>query len=172
MFVGMAAVISDRGVKAVVAQGGQEDHQRAKAIAEDPTPAVALREVAYFVDGVLEVLGACVSVISPVQTKAVLPVGLGSDIKVDAWLLPPEQVWRNRKEALCRKLVAVFADVGVHPEQFLQNDNSRSRRGLRSCDIGGERAVMAFYRDVIRHFVLPGRPDPARISGDASRVVE
>jgi hypothetical protein len=49
----------------------------------------------------------------------VLPVGLGGDIKVDAWFLPPEQVWGNRKEALCRKLVAVLADVGVHPEQFL-----------------------------------------------------
>ena len=52
--------------------------------------AVALREVAYGVDGVLDVLCARISVISPVQTKAVLPVGLGGNSEVDARLLPPE----------------------------------------------------------------------------------
>jgi len=37
-------------------------------------------------------------------------------------------VWRDRKGPLFRKLVAGLANVGVHPEQFLQNDNSRSWR--------------------------------------------
>src|SRR5438445_4234649 len=73
---------------------------------------------------------------------------------MDARLLPPEQVWRDRKEALFRQFVGGLADVGVHPEQLLQNDNGGSRRGLRSCDIGGERAVMSFYGDVIVHCVL------------------
>src|SRR4029077_7169622 len=136
IFFSLAAVISDGSVDAVVAHGGQEDHQRAEAIAEDGNPAVALREVAYCVHGVLDVLRARVSVISSVQTKAVLPVGLGGNIKVDAGLLPPEQVGRYRKEASFRQFVAGLADVGVHPEQLLQNDNGRSRRGLRSCDIG------------------------------------
>ena len=72
-------MISDRGVDAVAAHGCQEDHQRAEAIAEEGDLAVALREVAYGVDGVLDVLCARVSVISPVQTKAVLPVGLGGN---------------------------------------------------------------------------------------------
>jgi len=91
--------------------------------------------------------------------------GLGGYIKVDAWLLPPEQVWSNRKEALCCELVAVLADVGVHTEQFLQNDNSRSRRGLRFCDVSGERAIPSFYGDVILHFVLEAARS-SRISAD------
>jgi hypothetical protein len=69
-------VISDGSVHAVIPHGCQEDHQRTKAIAEDGNLALALREVAYCVDGVLNVLDTRVSVISPVQTKAVLPVGL------------------------------------------------------------------------------------------------
>src|SRR4029077_20617918 len=110
IFFSIAAVISDCGVDAVAAHGCQEDHQPAEAIAEDGNPAVALREVAYCVEGVLDVLGARVSVIRSVQTKAVLPVGLGGNIEVDARLLPPEQVWRDRKEALLRQFVAVLAD--------------------------------------------------------------
>src|SRR6266568_5534346 len=85
---------------------------------------------------------------------------------MDARLLPPEQVWRDRKEALFRQFVAGLADVGVHPEQLLQNDNGGSRRGLRSCDIGGERAVMSFYGDVIVHCVLLRRRPFIRASAD------
>src|SRR6266852_5254466 len=142
----------------MAAHGCQEDHQRAEAIAEDRNLAVALREVAYCVDGVLDVFGAHASVISSVQTKAVLPVGLGGNIKVDARLLPPEQVWRDRKEALFRQFVAVLANVGVHSKHLLQHNDGGSRQGLRSCDIGGERAVMSFYGDSILHCVLLRRP--------------
>ena len=56
IFLGIAAVISDRGVDTMAAHGCQEDHQRAEAIAEDGNLAVALRWVAYCVDGVLDVL--------------------------------------------------------------------------------------------------------------------
>src|SRR5271156_711221 len=151
MFFSIAAVISDRCVDAVAAHGCQENHQRTETIAEDANPAVALREVAHCVDGVLDVLGTGVSVINSVQTKAVLPVGLGGNTKVDARLLPPEEVWRDRKETLFRKFVAGFADVGVHPEQFLQNDNGGSRQGLRSRYIGAESAILSFDGDVILH---------------------
>ena len=107
------------------------------------------------VDGVLDVLDARVSVIGLVQTKAVLPVGLGGDvIKVDARLLTPEQIGRDREEALFRQFVAGLANVGVHPEQLLQNDNGGRRRRLRSCDIGAKRAVSAFNRDAIFHCAL------------------
>src|SRR5271156_6839623 len=99
-------MISDRSVDTVVAHGCEEDHQCAEAIAEDGNLTVALRQVADCVDGILDVLGASVSVISPVQTKAVLPIGLGGYIKVDARFLPPEQVWRDRNEALLRQFVA------------------------------------------------------------------
>src|SRR6266436_4894485 len=158
IFLSIGAVIPDRGVDAVVAHGCHKDHQRAEAIAEQGDLAVAFREIAYCVDGVLDVLCARVSVISSVQTKAVLPVSLGGNVKVNSRLLPPEQVWRNRKEALFCQFVAGLADVGVHPEQLLQNDNGRSRQSLRPRDIGGKRAVMSFYGDVIFHCVLQRRP--------------
>ncbi len=72
-----------------------------------------------------------------------LPVGLGGDTKVNARLLPPEQVGRDRKETLFCQFVAGLADVGVDPEQLLQNNDGGSRQGLRSCDIGVKRAVLA-----------------------------
>src|SRR5258708_12214467 len=144
ILLSIAAVISDRGVDAVAAHGCQEDHQRAEAIAEDGNLAVALREVAYCVDGVLDVLCARVSVISPVQTKAVLPVGLGGDIQVNARLLPPEQVWRNRKEALFCQFVAGLANVGVYPEQLLQNNYAGTRPNLPPRDIARKHPHAAF----------------------------
>src|ERR1700730_16062744 len=76
--------------------------------------------------------------------------------------------------ALFRKLVAGLADVGGHPEQFLQNDKSRRRRGHRTCDIGGERAVLSIYGDVILHCVLLRRPlssGPPPMSSAYSRSV-
>src|ERR1700690_1667138 len=170
IFLSIGTVIPDHGVDAVVAHGCHEDHQRAEAIAEQGNLAVAFRENAYCVDGVLYVRYARISVISRIETKTVLPVGFGGDVQVDARFLPPEQVWRDRKEALFRQFVAVLANVGVHTEQLLQNDNGRSLRGLRSCDIRGKRAVMPFYGDVILHCVLPRRllsssADVMRIGG-------
>ena len=76
IFLSIGAVIPDRGVDAVVAHGCHEDHQRAEAIAEQGNLAVAFREIAYCVDGVLDVLDAGISVISLIEAKAVVPVGL------------------------------------------------------------------------------------------------
>src|ERR1700719_2364427 len=53
VFVSIGAVIPDGSVDAVVAHGCHEDHQRAEAIAEQRNLAVAFREIAYCVDGVL-----------------------------------------------------------------------------------------------------------------------
>src|SRR5580700_8061152 len=65
----------------------------------------------------------------------------------------------------------MLADVGVHPEQLLQNNDGGSRHGFRSCDIGGKRAVMSVYGDVIVHCVLLRRrssgPPPMSSSGSA-----
>src|SRR5271169_2603141 len=66
----------------------------------------------------------------------------------------------------------MLADVGIHPEQLLQNNDRGSRHGFRSCYIGGERAVMSCYRDVILHCVLLRRrrssgPPPMSSSGPA-----
>src|SRR5208337_3245336 len=158
VFVSVGAVIPDRGVDAVVAHSCHEDHQRAEAIAEQRNLAVAFRETAYCIDGVFDVSDAGISVISRIEAKAVLPVSLGGDVQVDAWLLPPVQVWSEREVTLFRQFIAVLTNVGVHPKQFLQNDNGRSRCCLRSCDIGGERAVMSFDGDLIFHCVLLTQP--------------
>src|SRR5271154_3328472 len=93
IFLSIGAVIPDRGVDAVVADGCHEDHQRTEAIAEQGNLAVAFREIAYCVDGVLDVLYTGISVIRRIEAKAVLPVGFGGDVQVDARLLPPVQVW-------------------------------------------------------------------------------
>src|SRR5258708_33061939 len=64
IFLSIGAVIPDRGVDAIVAHGCHEDHQRAKAIAQQGNLTVAVRETAYCVDGVLYVPCARISVIS------------------------------------------------------------------------------------------------------------
>src|SRR5580704_4192061 len=71
VFVSIGAVIPDGSVDAVVAHSCHEDHQCAEAIAEQGNLAVAFRETAYCVDGVLDVLYAGISVISRIETKAV-----------------------------------------------------------------------------------------------------
>src|SRR5579863_1763210 len=86
---------------------------------------------------------------SGVENRAV-----GGNVQIDAWLLPPVQVWSEREVTLFRQFIAVLANVGVHPEQFLQNDNGRSQYCLRSRDIGGKCAVTSFNRDLIFHCVL------------------
>src|ERR1700722_9964276 len=158
IFLSIGAVIPDRGVDAVVADGCHKDHQRAEAIAEQGNLTLAFRKTAGCVNGVLYVPYARISVISRIEAKAVLPVGLGGDVQVDAWLLPPVQAWSEREVTLFRQFIAVLANVGVHPEQFLQNDNGGCRQSLRPRDIGGKRAVMSFYGDVIFHCVLLRRP--------------
>src|SRR3984957_9655402 len=107
IFLSIGAVIPDRGVDAVVTHGCHEDHQRAEAIAEQGNLAVAFREIAYCVDGVLDVLYAGISVISRIEAKAVLPVGFGGDVQVDARLLTPVQVWGDGEVALCRQFITV-----------------------------------------------------------------
>src|ERR1700678_570514 len=92
-----------------------------------------------------------ISVISRIEAKAAGPVGLEGDVQVDAWLLPPVQVWSEREVTLFRQFIAVFANVGVHPEQFLQNDDGRSRYSLGPRDVRGERTVVSFDGDVIFH---------------------
>src|ERR1700744_5068356 len=88
IFLSIGAVIPDRAVDAVVAHGCHENHQRAEAIAEQGNLAVTFREIAYCVDGVLDVLYAGISVISRIEAKTVVPVGFGGDVQVDARLLP------------------------------------------------------------------------------------
>src|SRR5271154_4538136 len=158
IFLSIGAVIPDCGVDAVVAHGCHEDHLRAEAIAEQGNFTVAFRETAYCVDGVLYIPYAGISVISRIEAKAVLPVSLGGDVQVDAWLLPPVQVWSEREVTLFRQFVAVLANVGVHPKQLLQNHDSRSRQTFRPRDVGAKRSVLSSGGDVIFYSVLLSRP--------------
>src|ERR1700690_272588 len=107
IFLSIGAVIPDRCVDAVVAHGRHEDHQRAEAIAEQGNFTVAFRETTRCVNGVLYVPYARISVISRIEAKAVVPVGLGGDVQVDAWLLPPVQAWRDCEVTLFRQFIAV-----------------------------------------------------------------
>jgi hypothetical protein len=97
IFIGIGAVIPDRGVDAVVSYSCHEYHQRSEAIAEQGNLAVAFWETAHCIDGVLDVLYAGISVISLIEAKAVVPVGLGGDVQADARLLPPVQVWATAR---------------------------------------------------------------------------
>src|SRR5260370_32761548 len=162
IFLSIGAVIPDRGVDAVVADGCHEDHQRAEAIAEQGNLTVAFRETACCIDGVLDVLYAGISFISRIETKTVLPVSLGGNVKVNSRLLPPEQVWGDRKEALFGQFVAGLANVGVHPEQLLQNDNGGGRANLLPRDIGFQPPRLSFYGDWVFHCVVPRTPLPSR----------
>src|SRR5439155_2976946 len=107
------------------------DLQATETKAHDGNLTTAVRELGHRVGGILNVSGAGVPVISLVEAKAVLPVGLGGDTKVDTGLLTPEQVGRDRNQALFRQFVAGLANVGVHPEHLVQNDDGGSRQGLR-----------------------------------------
>src|SRR5260370_5575925 len=156
IFLSVTAVISDRSVDAV-AHGCQKDHQRAEAIAEERTLAGAPRQLGHGVDSVLSVPGTGVPVIGLIETKAVMPIGLGDDAKVDTRLLTPEQVGRDRNEASFGQFVAGLTDVGGHTEHILRNDDGGGGHGLRPRDIGGKRAVPAFDGDAIFHWVLRKR---------------
>src|SRR5258707_1762781 len=80
-------------------------------------------------------------------------------------------MWRDRKGALFGQFVAGLANVGVHPEHLVQNDDGGSRQGLRPRDISTKRAVPAFNGDAIFHCVLLRRrlsgPPPMSSSGSA-----
>src|SRR5580693_9026801 len=154
IFLSIAAVIPDRGVDAIVAHGCHKNHQRAEAIAEQGKLPIAFRKTACCVNGVLYVPYARVSVISRIEAKAVVPVGLGGDVEIDARLLPPEQVRSEREVTLFRQFIAVLANVGVHSEQFLQNNDGGNRQSVRSRDVSGKRAVVSFDSDAIVHCVL------------------
>src|SRR5579872_379077 len=86
---GVTAVIGDGGID-VAAHGRQERHQGAEAVALDGNLARALRQFGHSVQGVLDISDASVTIVSLIKAKAVLPVSLRRDAKVNARLLTPE----------------------------------------------------------------------------------
>jgi hypothetical protein len=146
-------MIGDGGID-VAAHGRQERHQGAEAVALDGNLARELWQLGHSVQRVVDISDASVTIIRLIKAKAVLPVSLRRHTEVNARLLAPEQVGRHRDKALLGQFIAGLADVGVDPEQLLQNDHGRSWQSLRPCDISAKRAIPAFYSDAIRHNVL------------------
>src|SRR5579862_5669034 len=169
---GITAMIGDGGID-VAAYGRQERHQGAEAVALDGNLARTLRQFGQSVQGFVNISDASVTIKGLIKAKAMLPVSLRRDAEVNARLLTPEQVWRDRKETLFRQFVAGFPNVGIDSEQLLQNYNSGSRRGFRSCDIGVKRAISDFYSDAMFHLCSPqtfsrAPADLVRIGGGLS----
>src|SRR3984893_1576919 len=86
---GVSAVIGDGGVD-VAAHDRQERHQGTEAIPLDGDLARAVRQHGHSVQGVLNISDASVTIIGLIKAKAVLPVRLRVDAKVNARLLMPE----------------------------------------------------------------------------------
>src|SRR5271156_6974367 len=68
------------------------------------------------------------------------------------------------------QFVAGLADVGVHPEHLVQDDDGGSRQGFRPHDVGAKRTVPAFYGEAILHCALPGWLNPYSIHADPSGI--
>src|SRR5215831_12006349 len=103
----------------VAAHCRQECHQRTEAITLDSNLAGRLRQSRHTVDGVLYVLYTGVSVVGLIQPKAVPPISLRGDCKVDARLLTPKQVGGDRHKTLLGQFITGLADIGIYSEQLL-----------------------------------------------------
>src|ERR1700686_3857603 len=154
VFLGVSAMIGDRGID-LSAYGRKERHQGAEAVPLDANLARTFRQFRHGLQSVLNISDAGIAIIRLIKTKPVLPVSLRRDIKINAWLLTPEQIRRNRYEALLCQFVACLADIGVDTEQFLENNDSCGRQDLWSCDIRVKRAILAFYSDAVSHLCSP-----------------
>ena len=151
VFFRVGAVIGDGGMD-TVAHGRQKRHRAAETIALDGDLAFAVRKLGRSVQRVLDVADAGVTIIGLIKAKAVLPVRLRVDAKVNARLLSPEQIRRDRDKALLGQFVAGLADVGVHPEDLVQNDDCGCRQGSRPRDVGAKapsRPSMAMRSSIV-----------------------
>jgi hypothetical protein len=82
-------MISDGGVD-VAAHGRHKRHQGTEAIALDGTLAGAIGQFGHSVQRVPDISDAGVTIIRLIKPKAMLPVSLRRDAKVNARLLTPE----------------------------------------------------------------------------------
>jgi hypothetical protein len=89
IFFSVAAMVSDRSID-LIAGGYDKSHQRAEAVALHGNLAGRLRKLSSRANCFLDIFRAGIAVISSVKPQTVLPVCVGSDIKIDARFLPPE----------------------------------------------------------------------------------
>jgi hypothetical protein len=85
---------------------------------------LVLRQCSHGGQGVLNIPDAGVPVIDLIKLQAALPVSLRPDVEVNARLLTPIEVGRDRNIALLGQFVAGLTDIGINPEQLLQNNDS------------------------------------------------
>src|SRR5258708_156766 len=94
VFLGVSAMIGDRGID-LSAYGRKERHQGAEAVPLDANFARTFRQFRHGFQSVLNISDAGVTIIRLIKTKPVLPVSLRRDVRINAWLLTPEQIGRN-----------------------------------------------------------------------------
>src|SRR5580658_10396659 len=145
-------MIGDRRID-LGAYGREKRHQGAEAVPLDANLARTFGQFGHGFQSVLNISDAGVAIIRLIKTKPMLPVSLRRDVKINTWLLTPEQIGRNRYEALLCQFVACLPDVGVDTEQFLQNNDSCGRQDLWSCDIGLKLSILD--SDAVSHLCSP-----------------
>ena len=124
IFFRVAAMVSNDSVD-LMTGGCDKSHQRTEAVSLQADFSGRLRQLSGGADRFPDIFRAGVAIICCVKSEAVLPVIFRSYAEIDAGLLPPEQVRRDRDEPLGCQLVAGRADIGINAKQFLQNDHRR-----------------------------------------------
>src|SRR5580700_8606632 len=130
-------MIANGGVD-LMTGGCDKSHQCTEAVSLQADLSGRLRQLSRSADRFPDIFRAGVAIMCCVKSQAVLPVIVRSYAEIDAGLLPPEQVRRDRDEPQRCQLVAGCADIGINAKQFLQNDHRR--RGYLGClrDVGVE----------------------------------
>ena len=74
------------------------------------------------------------------QLQRRVEFGLDIGVELDARLLAPEQVGRQRKVAIGGEAVALATNAGIHPEDLLDHHDGRTRWSIGSrtvrCEVG------------------------------------
>ena len=147
-FLDVHAVIADGGV-GVGARGGEIGEQPAQAIADGAHFARAAGQSAQMGDGGLDVFHAIAGIEAVHQVEGAFPFGLAFVGELDIGFEPPEQIRRQREIAPRRQTVGHGAHEAVHPENFLDDDNSGAAACGRRRQIGAEAAVRRVDGDVL-----------------------
>src|ERR1700722_4104287 len=94
VFLGVSAMIGNGGIEPA-ANGRKERHQGSEAVPLDANLAGTFRQFRHGFQIILNLSEGGAQIIRVIKTKAVLPVSLRRDVKINAWLLTPEQIGRN-----------------------------------------------------------------------------
>ncbi|PAV93194.1 hypothetical protein WR25_27139 [Diploscapter pachys] len=133
------AVIADAGVHI----GTSRSHEReaaAETIADDPDLAAIGQHAPRGADRRFGIADAGILIELSHEVERALHLVGNVGVQLDARCDLPEQVGGEREIAVRRQPIAFAADPGVHTEDFLNDDDRRTRRACRFGDIGVETA--------------------------------